>query len=414
MCSIGEGSQIRDESGAVVGDVQSSEGWRSGVVAPVYSVFVGKQWEYTYPDVLGKYYDSMGRYFEAVRGVSTGGIRCGVDGSGFFHAVGCSEESGWRKCIGSVDYDAAGFGVSDTGEGLRDNKGEQVLCDDVAGTRPGVERGGFVENHGVAVSDTGSSGVSVTPRWREKKNEREKRRKERRRKECEEVVPEVKVGIEVPEKVVETVPEWRRKGARVFEARKERGQLSKFQDCEESVRKSLVETQAKRYIAENEAAVVRAKSQALKMEEESRRVAARLKAGVTEQYVELQRLNLNEKMAKHAAAFYGEQGIGFAETVISEGLSSVLSVPSSGSECVSPDSSVSVAMVKKMEKVIKDQSVKVAELERKLMRCGVAVELDEVHIMTGQPMDALGLPIEEVADEDLSLEDYQATNRAYL
>jgi len=258
----------------------------------------------------------------------------------------------------------------------------------------------------------------VEPRWRVKKRERELRRKARRvaEKKGSEVVNEVSSA----ESGIKVVPEWRRKGtcvpraSRVFEVRKERAQLSKFRDCEEGVRKSLVDTQAKRYIAENEAAVVRAKNQVLKMEEDSRRVAARLKTGVTEQNVELQRLNLNAKLAVHAAAFYKEHGVGFAETVASEGLSSVLSVPSSDGGCVSPDSSVSVAMVKKMERIIKDQSVKVAELERKLLKCGIAVELDEVHILTGQPMDALGLPIEEVADENLSLEDYQAVSRSYL
>jgi len=203
------------------------------------------------------------------------------------------------------------------------------------------------------------------------------------------------------------VPEWRKKRSGSESSFDGGRRASKFQSCEESVRKSLVDTQAQRYIAENEAAVIRAKNQVLRMEEDSRRVAARLKTGVTEQNVELQRLKLNEKMKVHAAAFYEEHGIGFAETVVTEGLDSVFSVPSSGSGCVSPDSSVSVVMVKKMEMIIKSQAAKVTELEKKLMRCGVEVEVDEVNVMTGKPMDALGLPIEEVADENMSPGDYQ-------
>jgi len=340
------------------------------------------------------------------------------------------------RCVG---LDAAFGDVSGGVGGIVDSCGSNdtgsnvgLAGDDVVGPRSGMGSGDSAGHVGQADrgKETGEKCCTESvdtveveePRWKKKKREREVERKRRRAEEkaassvgSSDASHGSGVGVDGGQKVGDCeVPEWRRKRNGVFAVRKERAQLSKFQDCDEDVRKSLVETQAKRYIAENEAAVVRARNQVLKMEEDSRRVTARLKTGVTEQNVELQRLNLNAKLATHAAAFYKEQGVGFAETVISEGLSSVLSVPSSDSECVSPDSSVSVAMVKKMERVIKDQSVKVAELERKLLKVGVAVELDEVHIMTGQPMDALGLPIEEVADENLSLEDYQATNRAYL
>jgi len=273
---------------------------------------------------------------------------------------------------------------------------------------------GTVES-GVGVGSGGRGGLSVSPascsgvvsdvsgvksNRQRKKEERERRRKERRRqeklKDGEEVCVADSVG-EVMEGHREVgsqdgIPEWRRrgsvssvkssergkfvsfeqgrKGGRFKSAevrrREERMRLSKFAGCDESVKKELLESQAKRYIAENNAAVVKANEQA-------RRVTAVLKAGVPERNVEVQRLQLDKRMNKLAEEYMkDDDGVSRVKTVLSEGLEDVIAVPvmAEGSS-VSPDSSISVAQLNKMIKLIHGQASENEELRKAMGKLGI-------------------------------------------
>jgi len=172
-------------------------------------------------------------------------------------------------------------------------------------------------------------------------------------------------GVSVP------VPEWRRKRGKVdecseFRRREDRMRLSKFAGCSKEVRDELLETQAKRYIEENKAAV-------FKSQEQSRRIAAGLKAGVPERNVEVQRLQLDKRMNKFAEEYMkDDDGVSRVKTVLSEGLEDIIAVPvmSEGSS-VSPDSSISVAQVNKMIKLIHGQASENEELRKAMGKLGI-------------------------------------------
>jgi len=228
--------------------------------------------------------------------------------------------------------------------------------------------------------DSSQVGVPKWTRKKEKKMHRERCRKERRR--CEKLTSVCQDGsvvdsdsgsreksVGVDEVDSGEVPEWRRKGKKKsleVRRREERLRLSKFAGCDEAVRKELLESQAKRYIAENNTAVVKA-------EEQARRVSAGLKAGVPERNVEVQRLQLDKRMNKFAEEYMkDDDGVSRVKTVLSEGLEDIIAVPvmSEGSS-VSPDSSISVAQVNKMIKLIHGQASENEELRKAMGKLGI-------------------------------------------
>jgi len=86
-----------DERGKVSGDNEGDDGgalvecsWPEGVVPPVFTDFSGKQWESSYPVLLGRYYD-------AVMAVGRGGLWGVHDGA-------------HDGCIGDVSVDLRGGG----------------------------------------------------------------------------------------------------------------------------------------------------------------------------------------------------------------------------------------------------------------------------------------------------------------
>lgn len=150
------------------------------------------------------------------------------------------------------------------------------------------------------------------------------------------------------------VPEWRRK------APKAAVHKGVFSSCSEVVQQELVDTRARMLVARNRAAEVKA-------EADRRRLEAQLGSQSIESEVEVRRLRMEKEYVGLAQSKHDAMSVGFAETVVSSGLQSVISVPSlDGSGSVSPDSSVSVAMVKRMEGVISCLSAKLEESQKEL------------------------------------------------
>jgi len=155
----------------------------------------------------------------------------------------------------------------------------------------------------------------------------------------------------------ESVPEWRRKDARASVHK------GAFADCSDEVQKRLRESRAEMLVAKNRAAVVQA-------EHERQRTEARLQARVIEQEVECARLRgvaEYEKLAEtHNKKFPG----GYTETLLSVGLKTMsdADMPSLTSGSVSPDSSISVAELKRKNDALIAMTAKIAELELKVMK----------------------------------------------
>jgi len=180
------------------------------------------------------------------------------------------------------------------------------------------------------------------------KREKRKRAKLRRRESAEADVSSSQVGES------DFVPEWRRQSPRAPYHR------SAFADCSDDVRRELRESRAKMLVEKNRVAVVEAECN-------RRRLQAKLNCQVIEREVETARLKaeaeskrlIDEKMAKMPA--------GFAETVVSAGLESVFTVPQSlNTSSISPNSSVSVDFVVKMERTVESLAGKVNDLQAKL------------------------------------------------
>jgi len=163
----------------------------------------------------------------------------------------------------------------------------------------------------------------------------------------------VQVSYDPPAGVQSELPEWRRQGPRAPYHR------SAFADCSVAVRTELRESRAKMLVEKNKTALVEAECN-------RRRMEAKLKCQVIEREVEAARLKAEAETNRLIAEKMAKLPPGFAETIVSEGLESVFTVPQSlSSGSISPNSSVSVDMVMKMENALTKMAVRLQELESK-------------------------------------------------
>jgi len=169
---------------------------------------------------------------------------------------------------------------------------------------------------------------------------REKRRKNRVRKLRKQEAQGLASGEE-------EVPEWRRKAPRALEHK------GFFSGCARDVQEELVNTRAKMLSERNRAETAKVKLERVRAE-------ARVKSRVVELEVDAQRMKLDAERKKAVEARLKELPAGFAETLVSVGVQS--SVPSLESGSVSPDSSISVAEVERMEKAIETLTSTLTEL----------------------------------------------------
>jgi len=156
----------------------------------------------------------------------------------------------------------------------------------------------------------------------------------------------------------DTTPEWRRKnpGAALHKGY--------FSECSEETQRGLRESRAKMLMAKNEALEAKAKMDAI-------RAKAAVKSRNVEQLAELNRLRTEAKLKVAMESKFGKDfESGFAETIVENGLEGVCGTPSLSNGSVSPDSSISVAEVKKMERAIQKltEEVRAVKLENDVLR----------------------------------------------
>jgi len=145
------------------------------------------------------------------------------------------------------------------------------------------------------------------------------------------------------------VPEWRRKDPKAAVHK------GVFSDCSLAMQEQLRESRAKMLVAKNAAAAVRA-------EHDKRLLEAKMKSCYIEEDVDCQRLESKKKYERLTAEYYASRPAGYAETLLSCGVS----VPSLTSNSVSPSSSASMAEFKRMQDALKAVLARVAELEGEL------------------------------------------------
>lgn len=219
-----------------------------------------------------------------------------------------------------------------------------------------VEKGEGTELSG---SESKSGASLFGPNWERNCERRRKKKENKKRKHTERFV--VGSGSKVEERGVngeagfEAVPEWRRKDVRATYHK------GAFADCSEVVQRKLRDSRALMLVAKNEAAVVEA-------EHRRRTVEARLKSRMVEEEVEKKRLVLAAENQKLLEAKLAKLPAGYAKTLCSMGLESIVGTPSLSSGSVSPDSSISVAELKRKEAALELMTVRIAELELKLSR----------------------------------------------
>jgi len=141
VACVGRGSKVGGESDTVV----VGEGVnQADLVAPIFNDFVGKQWEASYPGLLGRYYDAV----MAVSGGRLWGVREASGVGGFTRGVVDVNGRGGRG-VEALDCRVAGPEGSSVG---RDG-GDESFCSDESGSCSGsvVEGVDCSESVGVGV-----------------------------------------------------------------------------------------------------------------------------------------------------------------------------------------------------------------------------------------------------------------------
>jgi len=134
---------------------------------------------------------------------------------------------------------------------------------------------------------------------------------------------------------------------------------SVFSQCSEETQRELRESRARRYVAENQLAEERAVASRASLKRDDATRFGETKFELARQRTELKLRALQEKRL-------GVRDGGWAETVYSEGVAGVASVPLVSSGSVSPNSSISVAEEVKLRELCEVLTVRVKELELKL------------------------------------------------
>jgi len=157
------------------------------------------------------------------------------------------------------------------------------------------------------------------------------------------------------------IPEWRRQTPKAPFHR------SAFADCSEQTRVQLRESRASMLLQRNEVAKLEAECN-------RRRLEAKLKCQMIEKEVETARLKAEAETKRLIDLKMSFLPAGFAETVVSAGLESVFTVPQSlSSGSISPNSSISVDMVVRMERTLQKLATENEELRSKLSGKAVPV-----------------------------------------
>jgi len=267
------------------------------LVAPSYVDFSGKSWESRFPDLLERYYDTVGKFPWSGFGFACGSgaaVRAALDGRerlALGERVGPSASVGSAECVGGRACDGSGVDVSG-GAGCSgqasDSRGLRVDCDTPVAELGNAESG-YVGAAGVslaeelksvdAVVDLKANAGSVRSKGQKKRDQLRRQRDRRRvfgtdevvsdesvvQGRCETVVSSAPVVVSESveaKKSTEAVPVWRRKqgsgsssvGQRVSgsaSVAKEAGIGDSLREAEKLARESL----ARRRAAENAVAV---------------------------------------------------------------------------------------------------------------------------------------------------------------